>query len=530
MSSDKNKTGESSEEEIEIVGLEPGKDSKKKRAKYLENPNKIKTGFLGVVLAFIFSAVFSLIFNISKVVEKGETVKNLPDLFIMDKCLVNIFTFFLMGLFILVPAAFILVLKWKKKAWISLIVFGVLLFFIQYKMVPYLQRLIVGRKIYNDTKQVVPFIKSRWDHLNFSKLLRTIDTELKVSIMVFKNKIVGISNVDGSQQWAIDIPEEVAQHISSSMYIFGSNFYYSTKKIIFSRKIMNGGIDWSHRVQTNSTSNFSADKEVFSFYCRNCKFPKTNRSENKNEFVAHIVFLNNHNGKLISALPVAEDKIYRALKAPLLQYIKPQVFIAFEKTARIIVADDTSINYDGPIATFFEPSDIKEALGLSKKERVQFNEPHQQVYFIKDKLLFNSNKWLRLFDLNAKKQEWELSKGFLSSGEGLEDKLFATPYSSLLILVEQGNSYAVSFKTGKIIWGPKAGGYKDKPAIMGNTVFVNSSEHDGSIYALKASRGIYLYKWSQHKKIRDLFSWDKYIFFNANDNLGLRRSFGFEYK
>ena len=138
--------------------------------------------------------------------------------------------------------------------------------------------------------------------------------------------------------------------------------------------------------------------------------------------------------------------------------------------------------------------------------------------------------WLRLFDLNAKKQEWELSKGFLSSGEGLEDKLFATPYSSLLILVEQGNSYAVSFKTGKIIWGPKAGGYKDKPAIMGNTVFVNSSEHDGSIYALKASRGIYLYKWSQHKKIRDLFSWDKYIFFNANDNLGLRRSFGFEYK
>ena len=67
MSSDKNKTGESSEEEIEIVGLEPGKDSKKKRAKYLENPNKIKTGFLGVVLAFIFSAVFSLIFNISKV-------------------------------------------------------------------------------------------------------------------------------------------------------------------------------------------------------------------------------------------------------------------------------------------------------------------------------------------------------------------------------------------------------------------------------------------------------------------------------
>lgn len=496
----------------------------------LANPNKSKTILIGFIIAFAITPIFSYMNNVKVVILASQMAQKPSDLYLMDKC-VSIVFFFFLGLSVLtVGVSFLKAFNWKKSIILALLAFGLVGYYFQFKMIPYLQRLREAKLILEKKKRVPPFVNSTWESFFFANVEKIVDTGMKISIHVYPGKIKGVYNNSGKTAWSYDTDEKFIKDIVTSIYIGGTDVYFYENGKLISLNIVTGVQNWIVNFTARALSNFSYDEGKIAFYCRNCQIPGVKIQNKKKSFYSHIVVLGNERGKVIYSIYIKESASQMKKPLPKIHFFDNSFYAVFEKDSRLLKAQDgkilnAKINLDEFKDT--SPVSMKEALGLEKRE-VFKRAKDQKAYFEGGYLILNSIKWMRFYDLKNVKLLWQLSKGFVSGNTKIKDpRLYSVRYRDINIFLEKGVLYSVKMRDGKMKWGPKVGRYLGPLAIVGRKLFVNSLVDKGSIHAFHASRGKFLFSWSQHKGIKDLISWKDYIVFKGKDNMGLTKIFGF---
>ena len=502
---------------------------KKKEPKYLSNPNKARSLILGFVLTFFLSSLFSFIYNIRLMYLANHTIKRIEDFFLIDKCISNIFVMMFGLSFFSIGITFFTAAKWKKQIWLSLILVGVGIYYLQYLKIPHLQRLMVAKKIYEEKKWVPPFVRSEWDSLASSDLKKIIDTKMKISVQISPGVIEGIDNSNGSRVWSVNLPKKAASLIYRTIFASGSSLYYAQKNSIISRNIMSGSRNWKAKMRIAKTSNFSRNEKLLSFYCKRCKIPKFKEEESKNKFFGYLVLLNDEDGSFKEVIPIRESIKDRKSATPVVHLYKNQVFVLYERRAKLLVVNINNKKIvNTKLEDFFKPrEDIKEHFQKLREGKSVFQDLYQKAKFYKKNLFFNSSKRLSVFDLENQSIAWVLNKGFLESEEEVDDDLNYTFYSNIMIIIEGDVIYAINYKNGKLIWGPKTGGFVGTPVMVRKTLYAYSAENGGTIFVFQPSRGKYLYSWNQHREIKEFFLWNNFLLFHGEDNIGISRRFAY---